>query len=120
LLYRRLDDRFPEPEEGGIFLFLGSAQFAFFLALAEIYYPGYSVSTNAISDLGATCKNGACEFVQPSSEMFNSSISLQGLLVVCGSHYLWKGYRSKALAFFLALAGVARWLGSGSSMKASG
>ena len=94
-------------KRAGILIFLGTAQFAFFFALAEIYYPGYDVSTNAISDLGATCKNGACQFVQPSSGIFNSSISLMGLLLVCGSYYLWKGYGSKALAFFVVLSGVA-------------
>ena len=94
-------------KRAGIFLFPGIAQFAFFLVLAEIFYPGYDVSTNAISDLGATCKNGACIFVQPSSEIFNSSISLMGLLLICGSYYLWKGYGSKSLTFFVALSGVA-------------
>jgi hypothetical membrane protein len=90
----------------GTFIFIGTVQFAFFFALAEIFYPGYSVSANTISDLGATCRQGDCLFIQPSSEIFDSTISLLGLLLIGGSYFLWKGYESRALAFFVALSGV--------------
>jgi len=96
----------PSLRKAGTLLFLGTAQFAFFFILAEIYYPGYNVSTNYISDLGATCRSGTCNFYQPSSAIFNSSIVLLGLFLLSGSYFLWKGYGSKALSFFVVLAGV--------------
>jgi hypothetical membrane protein len=96
----------PTLKRAGTFLFVGAGQFAFFLALAEIYYPGYDVSVNTISDLGATCKGGVCEFVQHSSDIFNASVILMGILLVFTAYYLWKGSGSKALPLFELLTGA--------------
>ncbi|HEV2389387.1 MAG TPA: DUF998 domain-containing protein, partial [Nitrososphaerales archaeon] len=96
----------PSLRRAGIILFVGVAQFAFFFALAEIYYPGYDVSVQTISDLGATCTGGVCDFVQPSSDIFNASIVLLGIMLFLTSYYLWKGSGSRALSFFEFLAGV--------------
>ena len=96
----------PSLKRAGAIVFLGTVQFAVFLVLAEVYYPGYSVSANYISDLGATCLNGTCKFFQPSSAIFNSSIVLLGVSLFLGSYYLWKGFRSKAVSVFLVLAGI--------------
>jgi hypothetical membrane protein len=93
-------------KRAGTCIFVGTAQFAFFFVLAEIYYPGYDVSTNVISDLGATCRNGVCKFVQPSSDMFNVSIVLLGVTLLFGAYYLLSGSGSRALPLFEALAGV--------------
>jgi len=90
----------------GTFLFLGAGQFAFCFALAEIYYPGYDVSVQTISDLGATCKSGVCEFVQPSSDIFNASIVLLGIMLLVTAYFLRKGSGSKSLSLFEGLAGV--------------
>ncbi len=98
--------RSPSLKRAGTLLFLGIVQFAFFLQLSEVYYPGYDVSSDVISDLGATCRSGACTFVHPSSEIFNASVSLLGLLLLGASYLLWKGYGSNALAPFVALSGV--------------
>jgi len=92
----------PSLRRAGALLFLGTAQFASCLLLAEIFYPGYDVSANQISDLGATCRGGTCNFFQPSSAIFNSSVVLLGVTLFLGSYYLWKGYGSKALSAFLA------------------
>ena len=72
----------PSLRKAGILLFLGICEFAFCFVLAEIYYPGYSVSTNYISDLGATCRTGNCVFISPPLTIFNSSIVLLGALPV--------------------------------------
>ncbi len=96
----------PSLKRAGTFLFLGTGQFSFFFALAEIYYPGYDVSTNVISDLGATCRGEVCKFVQPSSEIFNSSLVLLGLMLLCGAYYISKGSGSDWLPLLVALAGV--------------
>jgi hypothetical membrane protein len=96
----------PSVKRAGTIVFLGTGQFAFFFALAEIYYPGYDVTSNFISDLGATCRSGACQFVQPSSDMFNASIALLGVALFFTAYYLWKGSGLKALPLFLTLSGV--------------
>jgi hypothetical membrane protein len=96
----------PSLKRAGILLFVGTGQFAFFFVLAEIYYPGYDVSTNVVSDLGATCKSGVCKFVQPSSDIFNASIVILGMMLLLTGYCLWKGSASKALSLFESLAGV--------------
>ena len=96
----------PSLKRAGIFLFLGTGQFAFFFVLSEIYYPGYDVSSQVISDLGATCTSGVCKFVQPSSDVFNASIVLLGVMLLFTAYFVSKGSGSKALPLFQALAGV--------------
>ncbi|MDA4115185.1 MAG: DUF998 domain-containing protein [Thaumarchaeota archaeon] len=96
----------PSLKHAGTILFVGVAQFAFFLVLAEIHYPGYDVSVQTISDLGATCVRGVCRFVQPSSDIFNVSIVILGIALLFTAYFLWKGCGSKALSFFGGLAGI--------------
>lgn len=93
-------------KRAGTLVFVGTGQFAFFLILAEVYYPGYDVSTNYISDLGATCKAGSCKFVQPSATIFDVSVALMGVLLLLTAYYVWKGSGAKSLSTFQALAGV--------------
>jgi len=96
----------PSLKRAGTILFVGVGQFAFCFALAEIYYPGYDVSVQTISDLGATCKGGVCKFVQPSSDIFNASVALLGIMLLFTAYYLWKGSGSKALSVFEVLSGI--------------
>jgi hypothetical membrane protein len=96
----------PSLKRAGTTLFVGVGQFAFCFALAEIFYPGYNVSIQTISDLGATCKSGVCEFVQPSSDIFNASIVLLGAMLVATAYFLRKGSGSKSLPLFEGIAGV--------------
>jgi hypothetical membrane protein len=96
----------PSLKRAGTTLFVGVGQFAFFFALAEIYYPGYDVSVQTISDLGATCSAGVCKFVQPSSDIFNASIVLLGVALLFAAYFLWKGCGSGALSLFEGLGGI--------------
>jgi len=96
----------PNLRRAGTILIVGVGQFAFCFALAEIYYPGYNVSVQTISDLGATCKSGVCEFVQPSSDIFNASIVLLGIMLLVTAYFLRMGSGSKSLSLFEGLAGV--------------
>src|ERR1700685_1267759 len=96
----------PSLKRAGTTLFVGVGQFAFCLALAEVYYPGYNVSVQTISDLGATCEGGVCTFVQPSSDIFNASIVLLGIMLLVTAYFLQKGSGSKSLSLFEGLAGV--------------
>jgi hypothetical membrane protein len=89
----------------GVLLFVGAVEFVFGLNLAEDLYPGYSVSTNYISDLGANC-DATCNIVQPSSMIFNSSVFLLGLLVLVATFFIYRAYQTKLLTTLLGLAGI--------------
>ena len=57
------------------------------LNAAEQLYPGYSVSLNYMSDLGATCHGRNCEIVQPSAIIFDSSVFLAGISIIVTIEY---------------------------------
>ncbi len=92
----RLNDR----HWAGLLLFVGIAQYAIIgLTIAEAAYPdppGYSVSKNAISDLG----------VAPALPIFDPSIILVGLLVLAVAWFLFRAFRDRILSIVAALAGV--------------
>ncbi|TLY13612.1 MAG: DUF998 domain-containing protein [Thaumarchaeota archaeon] len=98
-----------EAKVAGAALFAGVVQFALAMLLAEFLYPGYSVSGNAISDLGATCTKGVCHAVQPSSTIFNLSIILAGILVLVSGYYLRRAVRANAIVAFTLVAGAAAY-----------
>ncbi|HLN89407.1 MAG TPA: DUF998 domain-containing protein [Candidatus Binatia bacterium] len=84
---------------GWIVLFIGSVQFLIALTLAEILYPNYSLSANPLSDLGAGV-------FQPSSNIFNGSVIIFGLLVIVGAYFAMRVFHSKSLVAVLLLAGI--------------
>ncbi len=96
-----------EAKFAGAALFVGIVQFALAMLLAEFLYPGYSVSGNAISDLGATCSNGACQILQPTSTIFNLSIIIAGVLVLVSGFYLRRAVRAKIFVACVLIAGAA-------------
>ena len=81
----------------GVFFFIAAAQFILGLIVAEALYPGYSISTNYISDLG----------VGPSSTVFNLSIFLTGLLTIIGTYFLHRTFKYKLVTFFIIIAALA-------------
>ena len=97
--------------KAGAAIFVGAVQFGIFLIVAEVYYSaygtgGYSVSANAVSDLGANCPaTGAC-YIPPSSMIFDISVGVLGLLILVGSYYLQKSFHWKPATVLSALAGV--------------
>ena len=93
--------------KAGVAIFVGAVQFSIFLILAEIYYPGYNVSTNYVSDLGATCPtSGPCVINEPTSMIFNISIALLGLLILVGAYFLQRAFRWTPATVIVALAGI--------------
>jgi hypothetical membrane protein len=91
---------------GGSLLFLGAAQFFISLIIAEAVYPSYNISTNTISDLGATC-NPNCVIYQPSSIIFNSSVIVLGILAFVGSCFVFiNGYHLVAILMMIASIGA--------------
>ncbi|MDE1858397.1 MAG: DUF998 domain-containing protein [Thaumarchaeota archaeon] len=95
--------------KAGVAIFAGGVQFTLALILAEIYYPGYNVSTNYVSDLGATCPGSSttgCIINQPTSMIFNTSIVLLGLLIIIGALFLHRGFRDKPATAMIFMAGL--------------
>jgi hypothetical membrane protein len=93
--------------KGGLALFVGAVQFGIAQIIAEIYYPGYNVSANYISDLGATCPTqSTCVINQPTATIFDTSIALFGLLVLVAGYFIWRAYHLKPTSAAIFLAGI--------------
>jgi hypothetical membrane protein len=75
-------------KRAGALMFAGAAQFLIFLVVSESVYPGYSVSSQPISDLGATCRSGTCT-IPASSTIFDGTVFLLGALVFLGAFYVY-------------------------------
>ena len=97
--------KYSDGKIAGTLLFVGSAQFIIALIVAEAFYPGYSVAQNFISDLGATCR-ATCLVVQPTSIIFNSSVTLLGLLAIVASYFIKREFRWRTLTFLVIMSGV--------------
>ncbi len=69
-------------------MFAGAAQFFVFFVVAQSVYPGYSVSAQPISDLGATCRSGSCT-IPPSAAIFDGTVFVLGALVFVGAFYVY-------------------------------
>lgn len=80
----------------GLLLFVGSVVCVLGIIVAEALYPGYSTSEDYISDLG----------VGPSALVFNSSVFLLGVMVVCSAYFVQKTFNFKPLSLVAAMAGV--------------
>jgi hypothetical membrane protein len=66
----------------GFFLMMGGLETLFMVQLAEILYPGYSVSQNFISDLGVG--------PEPSRILFTVSVILFGILALVAAVMMWQ------------------------------
>jgi len=81
------------------------------MLLAEAFYPGYSISGNYISDLGAYCNGifpnaGVCVIYQPTSNIFNGSVFLLGALLVVAAYVCWRPLRWRIFSILILLAGI--------------
>jgi hypothetical membrane protein len=89
----------------GALLFIGAVQFLIGMHLAEFLYPGYSVSGNYISDLGATCRT-TCVIYQPTAIIFNTSVILFGILVVVSSYFIWREFHIYLIPILFGMSGI--------------
>jgi hypothetical membrane protein len=89
----------------GAFMFVGGVQFVIGMLLAEIFYPGYSVSGNYISDLGATCRD-TCLIYQPSAFIFNTSAMILGILILLSSYCIWHEFQNYLISILIGLSGL--------------
>ena len=97
-----------EPRKlAGAILFVAAAQFFVGMLFAEAFYPGYSISGNYISDLGATCDTaGACVIHQPTANIFNGSAFLLGLLLVFSAYLFWRFLGWRIFSILILLTGI--------------
>lgn len=84
----------------GALMFVGAAQFALLMLIAECTHPDYSVSRDVISKLGA--------LNAPTALIFNASIIVLGLTAIAAAYLLWrrKTITSKVFLSVLTLCGV--------------
>ncbi len=77
------------------------------MIVAEALFPGYSVSGNHISDLGANC-GSVCVINQPSASIFDASVFLLGLAGAVASYLIFASrFRlTGALAFIGSLGAM--------------
>ncbi|ARM74671.1 DUF998 domain-containing protein [Acidianus manzaensis] len=75
----------------GYLILVGVSQFILFIIVAEALYPGYSIRSNYVSDLG----------VGSTAIIFNGSIIFMGLLIIVSSILLWRSY-----SFLIFITGV--------------
>ena len=87
---------YPPGKISGLLLFVGSVQFLLGLVLAEEVYPDYRVSMT-ISSLGRPGH---------SASIFNSSLFLEGMLVLAAAYFLHKAYSKIPVTTFFALGGL--------------
>jgi hypothetical membrane protein len=89
--------RFSDKSKAGFLFFLSSSGFMTVLMMAEAVAPGYSMNTNAISDLGT---------IGPSSLMFNTSIFLVGIMNIAGGYLYYRTHRKRHVLAMFTIAGI--------------
>jgi len=80
----------------GTLLFVGCSQSIVGIMIAEARHPGYSISGNAISDLG----------VGPAALIFNSSIILLGLMILASSYFIQRAFRRPKFTSLLVFTAI--------------
>jgi len=98
--------RLSDAGKAGVALFFGVVQFGIFEMVAEFVYPGYSVSSNYISDLGPPCSNGVSCPSQTSWIVFDVSIIVMGLSILTAAFFLYRYFKWKPITGMVAIAGI--------------
>jgi hypothetical membrane protein len=97
--------RLSDSKIAGLFLLVAVTQFILFLEVAQDLYPGYSISQNYVSDLGATC-NAVCVIHQPTATIFDSSIAVLGAMLIISSYFMQRSFGMRILTTFVFLTGM--------------
>src|SRR5438105_2356187 len=97
---------------GGILAIVAAAQWIIGVFIAQAYYPSYSITQNDLSDLGATCHNatmptpGSCVIFQPSSIIWNTVLSLLGILTMASAYMIYRGLGNRLFSTLVGLFGL--------------
>ncbi len=103
--------RMSASQQAGALLLVGGLIALVGIHAAEFLYPGYSVSQDFVSDLGATCSDLAsnaprdCVVVQPASAVFSVSTDALGLLVLAAAYLMAPRTRVRRLAILTGATG---------------
>jgi hypothetical membrane protein len=89
--------RFSNKSLAGILFFISSAWFMASLMIAEAIAPGYSMNTNAISDLGT---------IGESSLLFNTSIFIVGIMNIVGGYLYFQSHQRRSVLVIFTVAGI--------------
>jgi hypothetical membrane protein len=94
----------------GVLALIAAAQWVLLVIVAETWYPNYMIQQNYLSDLGATCHRGlvlsACVIVSPSSLIWDSTLSLMGLLSLVSAVLLYAALKKKGFSILFGLWGL--------------
>lgn len=90
----------------GTLIIVGVIIFMLCWHIAEFLYPGYSVSMNFISDLGATCRNSQCQIINPSATIFNYAVAFLGLTILLSSYPIYRVFRKIHVTLPIAATGI--------------
>jgi len=85
----------------GILLIIASIQFLLAVNIAEALFPGYSISKNALSDLG-----GLLPLVEPSATIFNVSVFVLGILSLAAVYLILKSGGCRLFSSCLAISAI--------------
>jgi len=77
----------------GVLFFIAATQYVLGVIIAEALHPGYSISTNYMSDLG----------IGQYAMIFNASVFLLGLFIIVGTYFLQRAFNVKILTVLLIL-----------------
>ncbi len=97
----------------GVLAFVAAAQWVLLVIVAETQYPNYSPQHNFLSDLGATCHRGLsltpitpCVIVSPSSLIWDTTLSLMGLLSLVSAVLFYGATRKKGFSILFGIWGL--------------
>ena len=101
-----------EPENNrykyaGIFLVIGAIQFLLAVNISEALFPGFSVSTNTLSDLG-----GSLPLVEPSAIIFSLSSIILGIFILAAVYLILKSGGCRLFSSCIAIFGISMILQS--------
>jgi len=97
---------------GGILAIIAATQWILGVFVAQAYYPNYSITQNDLSDLGAICHNavmptpGSCVIFQPSSIIWNTVLSLLGILTMASAYMIYRGLGNRLFSTLVGLFGL--------------
>ena len=101
----------------GVLALVAAAQWVLLVIVAETQYPNYVIQQHFLSDLGATCQRGlvpiACVIVSPSSLIWNSTLSLMGLLSLVSAILVYAALRKKGFSMLFGLWGLGALIAGG-------
>ncbi len=96
----------PYYKTAGVLFFLAGAISLMGIITAETFYPpGYSTSTNEISDLGST-KPPNSVIHQPSAVIFNTTMIVSSLMILSGVYFIQKVHKKPLASLPLGLLGL--------------